>query len=301
MFQKPVSISTPALDNCDINAKCSNSLGSYVCECGDNFHGNGRTCLPGDCIDSDCPLNKQCISPRSDCKCKAGFYRDESEECIDTNECEKENDCHRNAECSNTEGSYNCNCKPGFYGTGFDCLEGDCSDVSCQGNQTCIAPTSASCGCRKGLTKNGENCFDVDECGLGIDDCPRRSNCINTMGSHICDCYAGYDDTNCTNLDVMVCRVLDREFECTCKDGFDEHVNGTCTDIDECSRGLHKCQKNLDCVNNLGDYACEPPCEEGFERSYNGTCMDIDECTSNIHNCSSGPCVNIYGGFSCKE
>ena len=31
------------------------------------------------------------------------------------------NDCDRNAECTNTEGSFTCNCKPGFTGSGFMC------------------------------------------------------------------------------------------------------------------------------------------------------------------------------------
>lgn len=29
--------------------------------------------------------------------------------------------CSRHAECVNTEGSYRCQCKPGFRGSGFDC------------------------------------------------------------------------------------------------------------------------------------------------------------------------------------
>ena len=219
------------IHNCDENSQCSNLLGSYECECADEFHGNGRTCLPGHCNDSDCPKNEQCVDPRSDCKCKAGFHRDKSKKCIDTNECEKENDCHQDARCLNTVGSYTCECETGFYGTGYSCLAGECSDASCPGNQTCIAPTSTSCDCSKGLNKIGENCFDINECSLGI----------------------------------------------------------------------HKCKKNLECVNNLGDYACEPFCENGFERSYDGTCLDIDECASNLHNCSSGRCVNTDGGFSCKE
>ena len=43
----------------------------------------------------------------------------------DINECaEKTDNCEGNAECVNTEGGYNCTCKPGFndiYGNGTIC------------------------------------------------------------------------------------------------------------------------------------------------------------------------------------
>ena len=287
---------------CDVNAKCINSPGSYLCECAVGFYGNGETCREGDCIESDCPANEQCVSPRrSDCECKTGFHRDVSGQCIDTNECEQENNCHQNSTCSNTEGSYNCDCKTDFFGTGYECLEGECTDATCPGNQTCIAKTS-SCHCSKGLKNDGEYCYDVDECSLGSHSCPKRSNCINQLGDYSCDCFAGYNDINCTNMDIMICQTLDGVSECFCKDGFDEHVNGTCTDIDECTRDLHGCKSNLECINNFGDYACKSFCGEGFNRADNGICSDIDECISNFHNCSvEQSCLNTNGSFSCTE
>ncbi len=36
-------------------------------------------------------------------------------------ECNGENSCDVNADCSNTIGGYNCQCKPGFTGDGFQC------------------------------------------------------------------------------------------------------------------------------------------------------------------------------------
>lgn len=40
----------------------------------------------------------------------------------DTNEClTGESKCDVNAECFNTEGSYKCDCKPGYRGNGFKC------------------------------------------------------------------------------------------------------------------------------------------------------------------------------------
>ena len=41
----------------------------------------------------------------------------------DINECEglKTHNCSSNAVCNNTKGSYNCTCKPGYLGDGWNC------------------------------------------------------------------------------------------------------------------------------------------------------------------------------------
>ena len=40
----------------------------------------------------------------------------------DTNECKPgKHRCDSNAFCNNTKGSYNCTCKPGYFGNGFNC------------------------------------------------------------------------------------------------------------------------------------------------------------------------------------
>ena len=31
-------------DDCDVNAKCTNTVGSYLCECNDGYSGNGTYC-----------------------------------------------------------------------------------------------------------------------------------------------------------------------------------------------------------------------------------------------------------------
>ena len=40
----------------------------------------------------------------------------------DINECEQETyPCHSNANCTDTDGSFNCTCREGFEGNGFNC------------------------------------------------------------------------------------------------------------------------------------------------------------------------------------
>ena len=39
----------------------------------------------------------------------------------DIDECSEYNDCHSHADCENTEGSYTCSCRNGFFGDGKNC------------------------------------------------------------------------------------------------------------------------------------------------------------------------------------
>ena len=39
----------------------------------------------------------------------------------DINECQTKFTCHSNATCNNTDGSYICQCNPGYSGDGFNC------------------------------------------------------------------------------------------------------------------------------------------------------------------------------------
>ncbi|MGB0592576.1 MAG: calcium-binding EGF-like domain-containing protein [Myxococcota bacterium] len=54
--------------------------------------------------------------------CSAGFYLSASGECADLDECARgRTTCHADATCTNTPGSYDCVCRPGFIGDGEDC------------------------------------------------------------------------------------------------------------------------------------------------------------------------------------
>ena len=51
---------------------------------------------------------------------------------IDFNECEVGSDnCHLNATCTDTVGSFECSCDPGYIGNGVDCF-GEHSNVHVQ-------------------------------------------------------------------------------------------------------------------------------------------------------------------------
>ena len=43
-------------------------------------------------------------------------YHSDSDECLNNS-----HNCSENADCTNTEGSFNCSCKPGYIGNGHNC------------------------------------------------------------------------------------------------------------------------------------------------------------------------------------
>ena len=89
--------------------------------------------------------------------------------------------------------------------------------------------------------------------------------CINNIGSYVCECLPGF-----------------------------ERIKGECIDIDECSS--ISCGKNEKCTNSLGSYECV--CQTGFERNSAQSCEDFDECSTNP--CSQNEnCENSYGSYMC--
>ena len=113
----------------------------------------------------------------------------------------------------------------------------------------------------------GSSC-DVDECALGTDNCAAASTCVNTYGSFVCTCPAGY-----TGNGVV------------------------CNDINECSAGTDNCHADATCTNTPGSYSCA--CNAGY--AGNGViCANINECTTGAHNCHrNAVCTDTIGSFTC--
>ena len=221
--------------DCDQNAFCVNSEGSYSCICKTGYAGDGKRCREGFCEDNMCSLNEECVSPKKlECRCKTGFERSGfTKGCTDIDECSSaENVCDENADCINTEASYECSCSQGFYGTGRTCFLGSCSDSSCplKENKKCVSPRTTDCYCVDGFQfNNSSECVDIDEC----QDCDANADCENTIGS-----FGG----------------------CHCKTGFTGD-GMTCSDIDECATGVHNCAFKATCTNKIGSFSCS--CNDG--------------------------------------
>ena len=118
------------LHNCDADATCNNTIGSWTCTCKQGFNGTGLVCMDVD----DCQLGTTILSTREksflgldnchadsdcintegsfDCECRAG-YDGNGIVCSDIDECEFSNDCHFGAQCKNLPSNYKCSCKKG--------------------------------------------------------------------------------------------------------------------------------------------------------------------------------------------
>ena len=91
--------------NCDTNAACTNTVGSFSCACNPGFTGDGVTCA-----------GKIHMAYITSCYLL---------HCCDTdiNECADDlsNNCDINAACTNIPGSFSCACSPGYTGDGVTC------------------------------------------------------------------------------------------------------------------------------------------------------------------------------------
>ena len=209
-----------------VNSHCLNTIASYECVCNDGYKWGNAQCLDIDeCYNSDhgCSDNSLCANTDGsyECTCVDGYEATTvvggtglakgSVGCADIDECidDNNNDCNEHADCINTPGSYSCECRDGFHGTGFDSTLGcfninecDVGRSDCDPNAQCIDIVGEKgisglyrCECNPGYHGPGETCFDDDECSLGTHTCDlTKSYCVNVEmpNRFLCECKTGY-------------------------------------------------------------------------------------------------------------
>lgn len=152
------------LDNCDDNASCHNTPGSFMCACFPGYEGDGVTCIDIDecALNTDnCDENATCTNTPGSftCMCNAG-YEGTGDACTDIDECTTGTDnCDMHATCTNMPGSFTCTCHNGFYGDGIICTT-VCGDGFIAGDEKCDdGNTAANDGCNAScIVEDGWTC-----------------------------------------------------------------------------------------------------------------------------------------------
>uniref|UniRef100_A0A9J8D4T2 Latent-transforming growth factor beta-binding protein 4 n=1 Tax=Cyprinus carpio carpio TaxID=630221 RepID=A0A9J8D4T2_CYPCA len=316
------------------NGQCMNTPGSFRCVCDLGFNLQDGTCTDLDeCLDAlQCP-GQQCLNSPGSYKCVPcrDGHSMQNGRCSDIDECVSPHLCGPQSVCVNTDGSYRCDCSPGFRAAGprrqcrdiNECLEGD----FCFPSGECVnTEGSYKCVCAQGYRSaaNGTSCQDVDECvqeGVCQD-----GRCTNTDGSFLCHCQTGFttnpertaclDVNECLDSERLVCGSQRCEntigsFSCvaSCEPGYHITASGECVgesdrhrvslaDINECANET-VCGHHAFCQNLIGTYQCL--CDQGYESTGDGQmCVDINECETMQGVCGSARCWNVEGSFTCE-
>ncbi|XP_038046056.1 fibrillin-1-like [Patiria miniata] len=304
---------------------CDNLLMDYNCSCesGYSLYIDNRRCIDIDECEMDlhnCNVNAVCNNTQGsfECKCKPGFRDDfmDGTSCTDLMECMDNSSytCDEKAKCENTIGSYLCVCIAGYEGDGKTCQDVDeCTrdmDDNCHAEADCTNTVgSYTCACGDGWTGDGTNCTNIDECAASLPVCNENAECTDTQGSFTCQCNTGYVGNGMMCVDLNECTTGQDDclavtgecsntvgsFDCSCKDGYTGDGRTNCTDFDECQES-NDCSANANCTNTVGSYQCD--CVTGYTGD-GQTCTDIDECALGLDDCQQ-ECSNTEGSFACN-
>ncbi|GMR47428.1 hypothetical protein PMAYCL1PPCAC_17623, partial [Pristionchus mayeri] len=327
-------------DPCDNSTQiCDWKTGKCICKPGFTMGPNGT------CIDIhecnlniyECKNNSRCENTIGSyqCPCLDGYKKNEKGECVNINECmDPQPPCDlKMSNCTDLPGSYRCDCFPQFKQNGpFDCIFNSTANCTgCHKDAHCMITMGgvANCSCNLGYDGDGlQNCTQINECELGIDNCHERADCIDLTPGFSCKCRKPYegDGSNVCDLPNLCKReynncprdadCIDRnatdEYEkwvdCVCKSkGFKFNPKTrTCQDINECEKCPKEgcpCPLNSTCINTEGSFTCQ--CPSGFKyNSATNKCEDIDECKAGSYQekciVGRGRCNNTDGSWNCK-
>merc|ERR1711973_922427 len=302
-------------DNCHKKAKCTNTLGSFTCECKEDYKGDGVTCEK---IDDVCGID--------DGNDEGPHYVDDG--CHSEADKKKDDFVAALKDDHELYGVRCCSCDGATCTTSWDCATGkqmNYKDAKAycakEGKRLCTLKELQSdmcCGTGGDCDSHGTWTSTTstkeptgDDCEDGNNTCGPTEQCVTTKKGYECKCKAGFKKDKkkgCVDINECkkgtdnchkkaTCTNTEGGFTCKCKDGY-KGDGVTCEkESDPCEGGKNKCGKNAVCDSEDGAVTCT--CKDGFEG--NGKmCKDIDECKEQLDNCDADAvCTNTVGGFEC--
>ncbi|XP_063710289.1 signal peptide, CUB and EGF-like domain-containing protein 1 isoform X2 [Symsagittifera roscoffensis] len=228
------------------------------------------------------------------CSCQVGYiWNQNTHTCDDVDECSVmasvevlsvlPTSCvHK---CVNLQGSYDCDCHPGFK----------------------VDPQLFF------------NCIDIDECQESRNPC-KIGRCVNTIGSYYCDCYGAEDSalykslttseyrSMCDGRTSHICRPMlgrlggcqhychstSRGTLCTCRPEYTSVGINQCRPT--CYHGNFGCSQQCEMIDDMPTCTCYHGYE--IDREHPNMCVDVNECEQRVNECTHG-CVNTIGGYYC--
>lgn len=287
--------------------ECGSCLDGYT-----NATGGVGKCVDIDeCMNaSSCPANSKCTNTDGSflCECNSGFIKLANGTCEDIDECYLDlHNCQQ--KCTNNDGGYTCSCYNMYDVDVNNCTLKNGSSCNCTAPAFCMS--ASQCACPSGYGLSNDKCVDNNECGDHDDHkCEYKAGCKNTIGSYDCgcpagekldddmrsciDCSPGFWGENCNKTCKCGTADCNSTDGCTkCDEGFGGY---DCVDNNECEKA-NPCGFGT-CNNTVGGYWCD--CLSGYE--FDGTnCKGIDSCNAYTPCQNNGNCTSTGAGtYECQ-